>query len=109
MMLFLISFFAGFALSASLIVAIGAQNLFVLRQGLKQEHVGMIVLFCGFSDAVLIIAGVSGVGALASALPACRWVLRWLVHCFWHGMAQNHCTGRHTRAACWLRWIVGFR
>ncbi|MFT8814465.1 LysE/ArgO family amino acid transporter [Acetobacter fabarum] len=70
MMLFLISFFAGFALSASLIVAIGAQNLFVLRQGLKQEHVGVIVLFCGFSDAVLIIAGVSGVGALVSALPA---------------------------------------
>ena len=70
MMLLLLSFCSGFALSASLIVAIGAQNLFVLRQGLKQEHVGTIVLFCGFSDAVLIIAGVSGMGALVSAFPA---------------------------------------
>ena len=57
MMSFMISFFSGFTLSASLIVAIGAQNLFVLRQGLKKEHVGPVVLFCGFSDAVLIIAG----------------------------------------------------
>ncbi|OUJ12692.1 amino acid transporter [Acetobacter okinawensis] len=69
MMSFLLPFCSGFALSASLIVAIGAQNLFVLRQGLRQEHVGMIVLFCGFSDAVLIIAGVSGMGALVTAQP----------------------------------------
>jgi len=69
MMSFIISFLSGFALSASLIVAIGAQNLFVLRQGLKKEHIGPVVLFCGFSDAVLIIAGVSGMGALLGALP----------------------------------------
>ena len=69
MMSYLISFLVGFALSASLIVAIGAQNLFVLRQGLKREHVGVIVLFCGLSDAVLILAGVSGMGTLLTALP----------------------------------------
>lgn len=46
--------------------AIGAQNLFVLRQGLKREHVGPIVLFCARADAILIAAGVSGVGAPGS-------------------------------------------
>ena len=50
-------FFTGFALSAALIMAIGAQNLFVLRQGLRREHVGPIVLFCGSADALLIILG----------------------------------------------------
>ncbi len=62
-------FITGFASSAALIVAIGAQNLFVLRQGLRREHVGPIVLFCGFADAVLIVAGVSGVGAFLGAAP----------------------------------------
>ena len=62
-------FLAGFLLSAALIMAIGAQNLFVLRQGLRREHVGPIVLFCAGADAVLIVAGVSGVGALLGAVP----------------------------------------
>lgn len=62
-------FFTGFALSVALIMAIGAQNLFVLRQGLRQEHVGPVILFCGLSDAALIAAGVGGVGAFLSALP----------------------------------------
>lgn len=63
------TFFTGFAMSAALIMAIGAQNLFVLRQGLKREHVGPIVLFCGCADALLIAAGVGGVGALLGAMP----------------------------------------
>lgn len=63
------TFFTGFAMSAALIMAIGAQNLFVLRQGLKREHVGPIVLFCGCADAILIAAGVGGVGALLGAMP----------------------------------------
>ncbi|WP_243395661.1 LysE/ArgO family amino acid transporter [Sphingomonas oleivorans] len=50
-------------------MAIGAQNLFVLRQGLRREHVGLIVLFCGSADAVLIGAGVGGVGAFLAAVP----------------------------------------
>lgn len=62
-------FATGFLLSAALIIAIGAQNLFVLRQGLRREHVGAIVLFCGAADALLILAGVAGVGAFLAAVP----------------------------------------
>lgn len=63
------TFVTGFAMSAVLIMAIGSQNLFVLRQGFKREHVGPIVLFCGCANAVLIAAGVGGVGAILAALP----------------------------------------
>jgi L-lysine exporter family protein LysE/ArgO len=69
------TFVTGFAMSAALIMAIGAQNLFVLRQGLKREHVGPIVLFCGCADAILIAAGVGGVGALLGAMPQLTLVL----------------------------------
>ena len=54
----------GFGLGASLIIAIGAQNAFVLRQGLIREHVLLSATFCAFSDLVLISAGVFGLGAL---------------------------------------------
>ncbi len=53
-------FIQGLPLSFGLIVAIGAQNAFVLRQGLRREHVGSVVLFCATADAVLIMAGVFG-------------------------------------------------
>ncbi|NKI98890.1 LysE family transporter [Novosphingobium sp. SG707] len=66
-------FLTGFAMSAALIMAIGAQNMFVLRQGLKREHVGSIVLFCAGADALLIAAGVGGVGALLGAMP--QWTM----------------------------------
>jgi L-lysine exporter family protein LysE/ArgO len=56
-------------------MAIGAQNLFVLRQGLRREHVGAIVLFCGCADAVLIALGVGGLGALLSLVPALTTIL----------------------------------
>ncbi len=59
----------GFALSASLIVSIGAQNMFVLRQGLRREHVLPVVLFCAVADSVLVIAGVNGLGRLLAAVP----------------------------------------
>lgn len=59
----------GFALSASLIVSIGAQNMFVLRQGLKREHVLPVVLFCAAADSLLVIAGVNGLGHLLAAVP----------------------------------------
>ncbi|MCA8880093.1 MAG: LysE family transporter [Rhodobacteraceae bacterium] len=61
---------AGFATSLSLILAIGAQNAFVLRQGLLRLHVLPLCLFCAISDAVLIAAGVAGFGAISTALPA---------------------------------------
>ena len=60
---------AGLGLGLSLIVAIGAQNAFVLRQGLRLEHIGAVVAVCAASDAVLIAAGVLGAGALLLAHP----------------------------------------
>lgn len=55
---------AGFLLGASLIIAIGAQNAFVLRQGLKREYVFTVCLICALSDALLIAAGVGGLGSI---------------------------------------------
>jgi len=68
---------AGFVLGLSLIVAIGAQNAFVLRQGLLRQHVLAVVLICAVSDAVLISVGVAGFGALATALPWLEPVMRY--------------------------------
>jgi hypothetical protein len=59
----------GFALSTGLIIAIGAQNVFVLRQGLRREHVGPVVAFCAIADFALIGAGVAGLGAPLTRLP----------------------------------------
>lgn len=58
------AFTSGLLFSLSLIVAIGAQNAYVLRQGAVREHVGIVVLICAASDVVLIAAGVAGVGAV---------------------------------------------
>jgi len=66
---------AGFATGGSLIVAIGAQNTFVLRQGLRQEHVLPIVAVCATADAALILAGVAGLGEFIQAAPG---ALVWL-------------------------------
>ena len=68
---------AGFYLGFSLILAIGAQNAFVLRQGLRRSHVFAICLTCAVSDAVLITAGVAGFGVLSQSLPWLGEVLRW--------------------------------
>jgi L-lysine exporter family protein LysE/ArgO len=68
---------AGFALGFSLILAIGAQNAFVLRQGLRREHVLAVVLVCALSDAVLVAAGVAGFGALAEMVPGLERVMRY--------------------------------
>lgn len=62
------AFLSGFALGLSLILAIGAQNAFVLRQGLKGQHVFFVVITCALSDAILIALGVSGFAALAEAI-----------------------------------------
>ena len=59
----------GFLLGASLIIAIGAQNAFVLRQGLKREFVFAVCLICAASDALLIAVGVAGLGTLVSQSP----------------------------------------
>jgi L-lysine exporter family protein LysE/ArgO len=62
-------FTTGFVLSATLIVAIGAQNAFVLRQGIRREHVAPIVGFCAAADLLLIAAGVAGLAAVLGDQP----------------------------------------
>ena len=69
--------FFGFAAGISLIAAIGAQNAFVLRQGIRNEHVLPVVLLCAASDLVLILAGIAGVGALVTAHPTLTTVARY--------------------------------
>lgn len=71
------AYFPGFLLGLSLILAIGAQNAFVLRQGLRQEHVFAVCLVCALSDAVLISAGVAGFGLASDAMPWLEPVLRY--------------------------------
>jgi L-lysine exporter family protein LysE/ArgO len=67
---------AGLGFGLSLIVAIGAQNAFVLRQGLRREHVGGVVALCIASDAVLIAAGVAGLGTLVGHAPRLLDIVR---------------------------------
>ncbi|MEM7489485.1 MAG: LysE/ArgO family amino acid transporter [Pseudomonadota bacterium] len=67
----------GFGLSLSLILAIGAQNAFVLRQGLRGEHVFAVVAICSLSEVALISAGVAGLGALVEAQPSLLVAFRW--------------------------------
>ena len=72
-----LAFVTGFATSAALIIAIGAQNAFVLRQGIKREHVLAVVLVCAVSDALLITLGVAGLGSLLQRHPAWLAVARY--------------------------------
>jgi L-lysine exporter family protein LysE/ArgO len=69
---------AGFGTGLSLIVAIGAQNAFVLRQGVRRDAVLAVVGICALSDAVLIALGVGGVGALVVAWPGALTVVGWV-------------------------------
>ena len=66
----------GLAFGLSLIVAIGAQNAFVLRQGLRREHVGGVVAICIASDVVLIAAGVAGLGSVVVSAPGLLDVIK---------------------------------
>ncbi len=71
------TFLQGLSLSLGLIVAIGAQNAFVLRQGLRREHVGAIVAFCAAADALLIAGGVLGLAQVMGERPALARALAW--------------------------------
>ena len=78
---------AGFGLGLSLIVAIGAQNVFVLRQGIRKQHVWLVVAICAISDAVLIAAGVAGAGAAIASVPWLVTAVRWAGAAFLLGYA----------------------
>jgi len=71
------SVLAGFGFSLALIVAIGAQNAFVLRQGLRREHVLPVVAVCAAADAILMSAGIAGLGAVLADAPAVLTAVRW--------------------------------
>ena len=73
----LASLFAGLGLGLSLIVAIGAQNLFVLRQGIRREHVFAVATICALSDLALIVLGVSGIGAASRHGAMARTRFEW--------------------------------
>jgi L-lysine exporter family protein LysE/ArgO len=79
---------SGFLSGAALIIAIGAQNSFVLRQGIRREHVLPIVLVCAGADALLIVAGIAGLGALIHAAPLILDITRYggAVFLFVYGM-----------------------
>jgi L-lysine exporter family protein LysE/ArgO len=71
------SFLQGLLMTAGLIMAIGAQNALVLRQGLMRQHVGPVVLLCTVSDWLLIALGVFGLGSLIQSMPGLLDVFRW--------------------------------
>jgi L-lysine exporter family protein LysE/ArgO len=79
------SFIAGLALSGSLIIAIGAQNVHVLRQGIRREHVALVVLTCALIDAALMAVGVFGVSGIARLHPAVLTWVTWLGAAFLTG------------------------
>ena len=68
---------AGLFMGFGLVIAIGAQNVFVLRQGARREHIGLVIAICAISDAALIVAGVGSLGAVLERVPwfadAARW------------------------------------
>lgn len=64
------TFVAGFFLSLSLILAIGSQNAFILKQGIKKQHVLLVCAICSISDAILISLGVAGFGVIVNEYPA---------------------------------------
>jgi L-lysine exporter family protein LysE/ArgO len=79
--------FAGFLLGGSLIVAIGAQNAFILRQGLLSQHIFVLCLICALSDALLIVVGVAGLGTLIARSPVLITVVTIAGAAFLYGYA----------------------
>ena len=71
------TYIAGFSLGLSLILAIGSQNAFVLKQGLKKQHVFIVCAVCALSDAILIALGVAGFGAIVEQFPAIETIARY--------------------------------
>ena len=82
------AYWAGLAASLGLIIAIGAQNAFVIRSGLARNHTLWVVLICAFSDTALIFAGVGGLGAVVQAVPLLLVILRWggVAYLTWFGV-----------------------
>jgi L-lysine exporter family protein LysE/ArgO len=84
----MLAFLPGLFTGLSLIIAIGAQNAFVIRQGLTKKHVLLVVSICAVSDALLILLGIGGLGVLIQGVPALLEVIRWfgVVYLTWFGI-----------------------
>ncbi|GAB2643801.1 LysE/ArgO family amino acid transporter [Vibrio panuliri] len=82
------TFIAGLALGLSLIIAIGAQNAFVLKQGIQRHHVFLVCFICALSDALLISAGVAGFGVLVKQFPNLEMIARYggALFLVWYGL-----------------------
>jgi L-lysine exporter family protein LysE/ArgO len=85
----LLTFATGFGLGGGLIIAIGAQNAFVLGQGLRRNHPVMVAFVCALCDAILIAAGVAGLGTLVATYPILTKIAAWGGAAFliWYGFA----------------------
>jgi len=83
-----IALIPGFLTGLSLIVAIGAQNAFVIRQGLLRSHVLLVVIVCSVSDALLIVLGTGGLGKVVQSNPNLLTFIRWfgVVYLTWFGI-----------------------
>ncbi|MBC9245818.1 amino acid transporter [Paracoccus sp. 11-3] len=83
----MMSFFAGLGTGLSLIVAIGAQNAFVLKQGIMRQHVFWVCLFCALSDAILVTLGVAGMSTIATKIPWLAEAMKWggVAFLIWYG------------------------
>jgi L-lysine exporter family protein LysE/ArgO len=101
----LVASLRGAGLSASLIVAIGAQNAYVLRKGIERTHVLPVVLVCTTCDALLISAGVAGAGSVVARAPALLELMRWLgaaylLHFAWGAFARARRPSALAAASC---------
>lgn len=85
----IVPFLVGVGSGLSLIVAIGAQNAFVLRQGIRREHVLPVVLICGLTDAVLETLGVAGIGFVVERAPVLLEIIRWggVIFLLWYAFS----------------------
>ncbi len=83
----IVALIQGFFTGAGLIIAIGAQNAFVLKEGLKKNHVLSIALFCAIADASLIVLGVAGLGEIFTSNKTLLFIAKWggAVFLFWYG------------------------
>ena len=93
----MIAFSSGLASGLALIIAIGAQNAFVIRQGLQRQHVLTVVLFCAVSDALLIAAGTAGLGKAIDSAPEVLEIVRWfgVTYLIFFGLKSLRSAFRH--------------
>ena len=93
----MIAFSSGILSGLALIIAIGAQNAFVIRQGLLRQHVLIVVLFCAISDALLIAAGTAGLGKVIESAPEVLEIVRWfgVTYLIFFGLKSLRSAFRH--------------